>query len=76
MLSLNSGFKLKEGKFRLYVRRQFFTQCDETLAQAAQRSCGCPIPEGAQGQVAWGPGQSDILGGNYALNTGLELDDL
>ena len=25
------------------------------LEQAAQRSCGCPIPGGVQGQVGWGP---------------------
>jgi len=27
------------------------------MQQAALRSCGCPIPGGAQGQVRWGPGQ-------------------
>jgi len=27
-------------------------------------SCGCPIPGGAQGQSAWGPGQPELLGGN------------
>jgi len=26
----------------------------ETLAQAAQRSCGCPLPGSVQGQVGWG----------------------
>jgi len=30
------------------------------LAQAAQRSCGCPIPEGVQGQAGWGAGYSDL----------------
>jgi len=25
----------------------------ETLAQVAQRSCGCPLPSRAQGQVGW-----------------------
>jgi len=28
------------------------------LAQAAQR---CPIPEGAQGQAGWGPGQPELV---------------
>jgi len=28
---------------------------------AAQRSCGCPIPGGAQGQVGWDPGQPDLV---------------
>jgi len=35
---------------------KFFTQSDEAPAQAAQSSCGCPIPGGAQGQVEWALG--------------------
>ena len=31
------------------------------LEQAAQRGCGCPVPEGVQGQVGWGPGQSGLV---------------
>ena len=31
------------------------------LEQAAQRGCGCPIPEGAQGQVGWGPRQPGLV---------------
>jgi len=31
------------------------------LAQAAQRGCGCPVPGGVQGQVAWGPGQPGLV---------------
>lgn len=26
-----------------------------------QRSCGCPIARGVQGQVGWDPGQPDLL---------------
>ena len=37
---------------------------------AACRSCGCPIPGGAQGQVGWGPGQSDLVGGSPAMARG------
>ena len=40
------------------------------LAQAAQRSCGCPIPGGIQGQVGWGFGQPDLLGGSPAHEGG------
>lgn len=27
-------------------------------------SCECPLPGGAQGQVGWGPGQPELVGGN------------
>lgn len=33
------------------------------LAQAAQRHCGCLIPGGAQGQVGWGPAQTELWQG-------------
>ena len=45
-----------------------------------QRSCfqNCvyPIPGGFQGQVGWGPGQPDLVGGSPAHGRGLELDGL
>ena len=31
------------------------------LEQAAQRSCGCFVPGGAQGQVGCGPGQPGLV---------------
>jgi len=31
------------------------------LEQAAQRSCGCLVPGGVQGQVGWGPGQPALV---------------
>jgi len=43
----------------------------EALAQAAQRSCGCPIHGGAQGQVGWGPRQPELGGGNPAHVRGI-----
>ena len=30
----------------------------------------CPIPGGAQGQVGWGPGQPELVGGSPAHGTG------
>ena len=71
-----NSFKLKEGRFRLDIQRKFFTQCGEALAQAAQRSCGCPIPGGVQGQAGWGFGQPGLVGGVPAHGKGLELDEL
>ncbi len=44
------------------------------LAQAAQRSCGYSITGGVQGQLGWGPGQPDLVGGNPAHISKLELD--
>jgi len=44
-----NGFKLEEGRFRLDIRKKFFT-----LEQVAQRGCGCPHPGSTQGQAGWG----------------------
>jgi len=41
--------------------------------QAAQRSCGCPIPGGVQGQVGWGPKQPDLVGGSPDNSRKLKL---
>lgn len=42
----------------------------------AQRSCGCLISGGIQGQVGWGHGQLDLVGGSLTHSKGLELGDL
>jgi len=62
-----SGFKLKGGQFRSDIKGNFFHwEEGEALAQVAQRSCGCPILGGTQGQIGWGSRQSDLLGGKPA----------
>jgi len=45
-----NGFRLKEGRFR-YKKEFLYSEGGETLAQVAQRSCGCPLPGSVQGQV-------------------------
>ena len=44
-------------------------------SHVVQRSCGCPIPGGIQGQDGWGPGQPDLVGGKQTVAGGLELDE-
>ena len=55
--------------------RRNSSECGETLPQAAQRSCGCPIPGAVPGQAGWVPGQHDLGLATLPIAGGLELDD-
>ena len=69
-MTRGNGFILKEGKFRLNSRKKnLYSESSETLAQSVQKSCIYPISGGVQGQVGWGPGQSDRLGGAQRSST-------
>ena len=48
----------------------FYSEDGEALAQAAQRSCGCPSPRGGQGQAEWGPAQPEPADGSSAHVSG------
>ena len=60
------GFKLKEGRFRLNIRKKG----GEAVAQVAQRSCGCPLPGRVQGQVGRGFEQPGLVEGIPAHGRG------
>jgi len=51
-------------------------QGGEALAQAAQRSCGFPLPGRVQGQVGWSAEHPGLVGDVPAHGRGVEPDDL
>jgi len=67
------GMVLKwDGRFRLDVRKKFFTEGGDALEQVAQGGCGCPIPGGIQGQAGCGCGQPGVVVGDPAHSRGVE----
>jgi len=69
-------FKLKEQRFRLDIKRKFFTQRAVRRWHSCPEKLWCPIPGGTQGQVGWGPGQPELVGGSPAHGRGLVLGGL
>lgn len=45
-----------------------YSEGSEALVQTAQRSYGCPIMGGVQGQLGWSPGRSYLAGGGLSLD--------
>jgi len=57
-----NGFKLPEGRFRLVVRKESFTQgCGDALAQLP-RGVRVPHPWRCSGPGWMGPGQPELVG--------------
>ena len=59
-------FELKYVKYKLDDRRKFFPQRAVRRWHSCPEKLWCPIPVGAQGQVGWGPGQPELVGGSPA----------
>lgn len=68
----NKIFKLKEGMFRLTIRKKLFPVRVVMHWHRLSREAACPIPLRVQGQVEWGLQQPGPAEGNPSRGMGVE----
>lgn len=56
-----NSFKLNEGRFRLNIRKKFYTVRVMRHWQNIQRRCRCSIPGSVQGWIEWGFEQPGLV---------------
>ena len=59
-----NGFRLKEGRLSLDIRKNFYNKDGEALEQFAHRVSGCLVPGDFQGQAGQGSEQPDCAIGS------------